>query len=391
MAKTPKQSLVQQLARRQREEITIAVESIPTEDIQAEARHRGWKLLPLRLCSGKIPSDIHCQGGLLESTRALGWEGEFQMHGCKIVRITLTPNAKINEFTTVLPDHFAYGVKAAEHFYERGFKDVGYIGWQPWGNMKPLFDGLRERAESLGMICHLKLMKLKEETPAARYKRHQRELSGWVRGQTAPMGILAYSDLAAAQWCFMLAQSGINVPTDVAILALGNAPHICENTFPPLSYFARYYKSLVQAAFHRLELMLKGEPPPQNPVWVPPQEILERQSTYVLATPNRIVARALRFVWDHFNEPLTVEDVAEVVAVSRSKLDRVFRENFPRSIKAELNRKRLEKCQQLLRETTMDMAQIASSTGLKSREYMWQVFNREFGLSPRQYREKYQP
>lgn len=392
MVQTSKQSLVEKLEKRRRQQIVIAVEDIPSYYLQCQARQRGWQLLILRFCGGRIPAGIHCQGALIKSSGGGQSDLLEYLHSkkCRVVRLGVLPQAMDSRIPAVLPDHKDYGKKAAEHFQKRGFGDVAYIGWKPWGDKKLLYDGLREGAVALGINCHLLQLELKKESHDERFKRHVKEIRQWLLSTPMPVGIFSHSDYVAARTCFMLAQGGFDVPADVAVLGLGNAPGVCKNVLPTISSFTRYLESCIDTACDIMSCLLAGDPPPEPPIRVPPQAICERQSTHVLAACNPVVARALRFIWDHFNEPLTVEDVAEAVAVSRSKLDRLFRSHFPRTVKGEINRKRLEKCQQLLKETSQDMVSVATASGLQSREYMWQVFQRTFGCSPREYRARHQ-
>ncbi len=68
------------------------------------------------------------------------------------------------------------------------------------------------------------------------------------------------------------------------------------------------------------------------------------------------------------------------------KLERRFRKHMNRGINAELIRKRLERCCELLKSTDEPVARIARQVGFGSGEYLHTVFARTFGMTPRQYR-----
>ncbi|MBT3296050.1 MAG: hypothetical protein HN919_05185 [Verrucomicrobia bacterium] len=57
---------------------------------------------------------------------------------------------------------------------------------------------------------------------------------------------------------------------------------------------------------------------------IPPRGVVARRSTDVLAVADPAVARAMRFMWDHLDQNLSVEDVAMQASVSRRKLERIF-------------------------------------------------------------------
>ena len=97
----------------------------------------------------------------------------------------------------------------------------------------------------------------------------------------------------------------------------------------------------------------------------------------------------MTYIWEHFDWPLTVEDVAYEVGVARSTLERKFRQHLDRGVNAELRRKRLEKCGELLRGTTLPLADIARATGFNDRSYLHRVFLKEFGKTPASYRRQH--
>lgn len=390
------QSLVQRLVEQRRQQITIVVDESPDPYLREQARRRGWRLLNVWHCGGDILPDIPYQGAFVKSLPDSDLVQKLLKKGCKVVRLGRLPHPMDNQVPAVLPNHAAYGRRAAEHFHERQFHDVAYIGRDPWSDMQPLYEGFKERAEQLGITCHLlRFKRLAEKKPdttraAAKYRQRLAEFNEWTKTLRLPIGLLAFCDYAAAELCFMVAQAGLDVPTDFAVLGLGNDVGLCEGAMTPISSFVNFREYQIHAACELLESWLNGEAPPEEPVMIQPGAIVERESTRLLAVSHPIVARALRFIWDHFNEPLTVNDIAEAVAVSRSKLDRLFRQHFPRGVKEELNRKRLEKCRELLRDTDLSMSKVAVVTGFRSAEYLREAFRREFGIPPTQFRNQHQ-
>ena len=67
-----------------------------------------------------------------------------------------------------------------------------------------------------------------------------------------------------------------------------------------------------------------GEAPSAEPLRVPPKGIVERRSTSIMAVQDGRVASAIRFIWDHLDASLLVDNVAAYVGVSRSTLERAF-------------------------------------------------------------------
>ena len=119
---------------------------------------------------------------------------------------------------------------------------------------------------------------------------------------------------------------------------------------------------------------------------IPPRGVVARRSTDVLAVEDPTVARAMRFMWDHLDQNVSVEDVALQAGVARRQLERAFRQHIKRGVNAELRRKRLERCCELLRSTEITISDIAPMIGFRSNDYLHASFKQAFGVTPRQYR-----
>ena len=99
------------------------------------------------------------------------------------------------------------------------------------------------------------------------------------------------------------------------------------------------------------------------------------------------MAKALRFIWDNYRLPLSLDEIAAQTGMSRSALGRAFRRHLNRSVNDELVRKRLERCTELLCSTDLTAGDIAAFTGFPTHSHFYRVFRRTFGVSPRQYRK----
>ena len=108
----------------------------------------------------------------------------------------------------------------------------------------------------------------------------------------------------------------------------------------------------------------------------------------MLATPDRKVAAALRYMWDHLDLDLSVEQIVAEVGLSRRQLTRRFRNALGRTFTEELLRKRLEEAKHLLRSTDLPIADLAPLVGFHSTTYLHRTFRKAFSLTPAQYRRR---
>jgi LacI family transcriptional regulator len=200
------------------------------------------------------------------------------------------------------------------------------------------------------------------------------------------VGIFTYHDAMATRICHYLEVAGLSVPEQVAVLGMGNDELTCDCASVPLSSVDPNSLQQGRVAAGLLDRLMDGEPAPEGPVLVPPAGVVTRHSTDVLAVPDATTAKALRYLWGHLAEPLSVRKVAEAVGVSRRKLDQDFRVHLGRSVIEELNRKRIERCCELLTGTGQSVVSIAPQVGFRTEPYLFRVFRKHMGMTPRQYR-----
>ena len=77
-------------------------------------------------------------------------------------------------------------------------------------------------------------------------------------------------------------------------------------------------------------------------------------------------------------------------SVTRRTLERKFEKALGHSIGTEITRCRLERSKHLLANTTLPIKHIALAVGFSGTDWMGKVFNRELGMTPGQYRNKFQ-
>ncbi len=99
-----------------------------------------------------------------------------------------------------------------------------------------------------------------------------------------------------------------------------------------------------------------------------------------------IVFKALQIIWNHSYRDFRVDDIVNLLPVSRRTLERKFQQTVKYPIRFEITRCRTERAKHLLANTTLPIKHIAFSVGFSGTERMGKVFQREFGISPSQYR-----
>jgi AraC family transcriptional regulator of arabinose operon len=101
---------------------------------------------------------------------------------------------------------------------------------------------------------------------------------------------------------------------------------------------------------------------------------------------DRRIKRVSTLLDQQFKDPPSVEQLADDVGLSASRLAHLFREQIGRSIQAYILERRLMMAALLIAQTHEQISQIAYSVGFGDVSNFNHAFKRRFSMSPRQYR-----
>ena len=356
--------------------------------IYDHVRRAGWSVLDLRFHGMEIPRSFRADGVLfLLAGQATPLVRRFLRMGVPVVQIddAVLPG----RCCCVVQDRWDIGKAAAEHFAQRGFRNMAYLHSEEFDTspFKPTGLSFVQHARGLGAKADLfAIQRLGRVTPWARFEVLARRFGREIAKFELPLGIFTYNDVMAVRICRFCDAIGLRVPEEVAVLGNGNDPYKCEYAPTPLSSVDPNHFGQGQVAAELLDRLMDGEPTPADPVLIAPAGVVTRQSTDVLAMPDADTAMALRYMWEHLDKPVGVPDIAEACGMSRSKLERHLRKHLGRSVTEELVRKRLERGCEMLRATELSINEIARQVGFKTETYFFRVFRKAMGTTPRKYR-----
>jgi AraC-like DNA-binding protein/mannose-6-phosphate isomerase-like protein (cupin superfamily) len=103
--------------------------------------------------------------------------------------------------------------------------------------------------------------------------------------------------------------------------------------------------------------------------------------------PDHIVAAAKAYLNQHYLEPLSVAKLGAFLGYSRSRTFELFKSQTGLTPKDYLVRVRVEKAEELLRQTRRSIIDIAHSVGFNSSQYFSTVFRRYTGQTPAEFRQ----
>ena len=107
------------------------------------------------------------------------------------------------------------------------------------------------------------------------------------------------------------------------------------------------------------------------------------------AKPFFDLSEVVEYIHAHYSENITTDDLAKVVGLSTSQLNRKFKETLSDSPISYLLKIRIEKATERLLKTDDSITEISFTCGFNNQTYFNRQFKKINGLSPRDYRNKY--
>ncbi|RKL65426.1 DNA-binding response regulator [Salipaludibacillus neizhouensis] len=118
--------------------------------------------------------------------------------------------------------------------------------------------------------------------------------------------------------------------------------------------------------------------------------IIERLGEWRTSGVESLLLQAKEYIDNNYHKTVMLEEVAETIGLSSYYLSKLFKDKFQVTFIDYLTNTRIQKAKDLLLDGKTPLKEIAMNIGYKDPNYFSRVFKKEMGLSPREYRSKYQ-
>ncbi len=115
-------------------------------------------------------------------------------------------------------------------------------------------------------------------------------------------------------------------------------------------------------------------------------ELIARGPQEVFTVKDRIVAEAMRLIWQQSHRPMTIDGLARQLPITRRSLERRFRAAVGHGIHDEIVRCRLERAKRLLLATDLSLKEVSSAAGFSNADSLGRAFRRAEGVTPLEFR-----
>ncbi|MCF0144823.1 MAG: helix-turn-helix domain-containing protein [Firmicutes bacterium] len=104
---------------------------------------------------------------------------------------------------------------------------------------------------------------------------------------------------------------------------------------------------------------------------------------------NQRIDEVFNYMFGHIDETITLEDVSELLSISKYHLSHFIKRNMGFSFKDMLNLARADRAELFVLDNSVPVSMIAERVGFSSGQYFNKVFSKYFGDTPTKYRKQY--
>lgn len=115
--------------------------------------------------------------------------------------------------------------------------------------------------------------------------------------------------------------------------------------------------------------------------------IAEKVNNFNNKSIKLILRKAIDYIQEHYNEQVTLNEVAENIYVSTFYISRMFKKELGKSFVDFLNDVRIEKSKELLKDVKYKTYEVAEIVGIPDPHYFSKLFKKYSGMTPSEYRE----
>ena len=293
-----------------------------------------------------------------------------------------------NKLPGVFPDFDASGQIKAEHFLSRGLSNFAAMTAFKNRGQRMEVDQFRKVIAECGYDCVIANSPQSLSRSLDHWRRTRELVEAWMDRWVLPIGVMVGGEDLGRLVVQMCHERDWRVPQDVAIIAGQNEENLCENPSPSMTSMEFGYERIGYRCAKLLQHLMDGGTAPDNPISLSPSGLVVRESTDFHAVQDKLVADALDYISRNSHRHIGQHDVSRAVNAETRTLQLRFRKFLDSPIATEIRRVRLERAKRELVQSDRRIEHIARDVGFKTANRMCEIFRRELGITPTDYRKE---
>lgn len=226
------------------------------------------------------------------------------------------------------------------------------------------------------------------ETAPAHWQHAQNRLADWLQTLPQQTGIIAVTDARARHLLQVCEHLKIPVPEKLCVIGIDNEELTRYLSRVALSSVAQGTRQMGYQAAKLLHRLLDRQTLPLQRILVPPVKVIARRSTDFRSLHDPAVIQAMHYIRFNACKGIKVEQVLDAVGMSRSNLEKRFKDETGETIHTIIHSEKLERARALLVSSSMPINEISQMCGYPSLQYFYSVFKKSYASTPKEYRQQ---
>lgn len=224
------------------------------------------------------------------------------------------------------------------------------------------------------------------ETAPENWQHAQNRLADWIQTLPQQTGIIAVTDARARHLLQVCEHLNIPVPEKLSVIGIDNEELTRYLSRVALSSVVQGTRQMGYRAAKLLHQLLDQRDLPLQRILVPPVKVVERRSTDFRSLRDPAVIQAMHYIRYHACKGIKVEQVLDAIGMSRSNLEKRFKDETGQTIHGVIHEEKLDRARNLLAATSISINEISQMCGYPSLQYFYSVFRKGYEMTPKEYR-----
>ena len=226
------------------------------------------------------------------------------------------------------------------------------------------------------------------ETAPAYWQHAQNRLADCLQTLPQQTGIIAVTDARARHLLQVCEHLKIPVPEKLCVIGIDNEELTRYLSRVALSSVAQGTRQMGYQAAKLLHRLLDRQAMQLQRILVPPVKVIARRSTDFRSLHDPAVIQAMHYIRFNACKGIKVEQVLDAVGMSRSNLEKRFKDETGETIHTIIHSEKLERARSLLVSSSIPINEISQMCGYPSLQYFYSVFKKSYASTPKEYRQQ---